>query len=62
MKFLRNSVDKIDAPNGLVWIVGIDADAEGAPLNKDDLSFLRGRGPAIILSHSPLVFDLIDDD
>jgi uncharacterized protein len=62
VKFLRNSPDKIDTPAGPMWIVGLDREADGESFVKKSLSFLTGKTPAIILSHSPLNFDLIDDN
>ena len=62
IKFLRNSIDRIDTPAGHVFIMGIDIDTNEESFNKEGLSFLAAKIPAIILSHSPLVFDLIDDN
>ena len=60
VKFLRNSLDRINTPAGPLWIIGLDRDADGESFGKENLSFLKEKIPAIILSHSPLVFDLID--
>ena len=62
VKFLRNSLDKINTPSGPIWIAGVDRETEGESFSKESLSFLTGKEPAIILSHSPLNFDLIDDN
>jgi predicted MPP superfamily phosphohydrolase len=62
IKFLRNSPDKIDTPAGPVWIVGLDREADGGSFSEENLSFLKGKVPAIILSHSPLTFDLIGNN
>ena len=60
-KFLRNSVDRIETINGPLWIGGIDNEGD-AFFSKETLSFLNDKGPIIILSHSPLIFDLLDWD
>jgi uncharacterized protein len=62
VKFLRNSVDRIDTPAGPVWIAGIEGERGNTSFSEQNLSFLKGKVPAIVLSHSPLVFDLIDDN
>ena len=62
IKFLRNSLDKINTPAGPMWIAGLDIEAVGGSFSEESLSFLTGKEPAIILSHSPLTFDLIDDN
>jgi predicted MPP superfamily phosphohydrolase len=62
VKFLRNSLDKIVTPAGPMWIVGIDREADGGSFNEERLSFLMGKVPAIILSHNPLAFDLMDNN
>jgi uncharacterized protein len=54
VKFLRNSVERINLPNGLqVSIGGIDAEANDHFEINDD---------GIVLSHSPLAFDRLDND
>jgi uncharacterized protein len=45
-----------------LWIGGVDREADGRSFNKECLLFLTGKEPVIILSHSPLVFDLINDN
>ena len=62
VRFLKDSVDVVRFPNGVLRIEGMDG--EGGNI------FLLGKGivssdrkiPSIILSHSPLNFDLIQDD
>ncbi len=62
IKFLKNSIDRIDTPDGPVWIVGIDRDADRGSFRKENLSSLTEKTPALILSHNPFVFDLIDEN
>lgn len=62
IKFLRNSFDRIDTQNGMVWIGGLDGVRNDVlPDNLRTFS-PKGKEPAILLSHSPLAFDLIDEN
>jgi len=51
--FLKNSVEKISLPEGAVLIGGIDGSEEGD---------IGGINVAIMLSHNPLIFEIMDDD
>jgi predicted MPP superfamily phosphohydrolase len=62
IKFLRNSLDRFDTLAGLMWIGGVEKGRDDVSFSEQNLSLLKGKEPAIILSHSPLVFDLIDDN
>ena len=62
IRFLRNSVERINVPGWSAWIGGIDAEGEDPLSLQGSLAFLKGKEPAIVLSHSPLVFDFIDDE
>jgi uncharacterized protein len=62
VKFLRNALDRIDTRAGSMWIAGIEGERGNTSFSEQSLSFLKGKVPAIVLSHSPLVFDLIDDN
>jgi predicted MPP superfamily phosphohydrolase len=52
VKFLRNNKAEINLPDGLLTIAGVD--------EKDEDSGYDIKGADIILSHSPLFFDTID--
>jgi uncharacterized protein len=62
IKFLRNSSDKIDTSQGPVWIYGIDREADGEWFSAKTVAELKGKTPSIVLSHSPLAFNLIDEN
>jgi predicted MPP superfamily phosphohydrolase len=58
--FLRNSVEHITLPQGDIVIGGVEFPAE-YPLGADwSLAFVRKTAPAIILSHSPLLFNSLN--
>lgn len=62
VKFLRNSLDGIVTPNGPLWIGGVDGGRDSISFSEENVLFLKGKKPAIVLSHSPLVFDAIDNN
>lgn len=65
VKFLRNSCDRVDVGQDSTLICGIDGRQANEPLSPEVVKRLQGQikgKGAIILSHSPLVFDLIDGD
>jgi predicted MPP superfamily phosphohydrolase len=57
VRFLRNSSDSMTLPDGHMKIYGIDIEEEDDKDKKID-----ERGPAIILCHSPLGFDRLDNN
>jgi predicted MPP superfamily phosphohydrolase len=60
--FLRNNIDIINLPDGSVSIAGI-TDEDGSAINLKGTSLGRsGKVPTIILSHSPLSFELFSDN
>lgn len=62
VRFLKNSFEQVNLPDGAFWIGGLDRDAE-LPFSSDRISLPeKVKEPAIILSHSPLAFDLLDED
>jgi predicted MPP superfamily phosphohydrolase len=61
VKFLKNSSEVIELPNGSILVGGIDLEGENTLLLKEKMRSFQDHFPAIILSHSPLIFDLIDD-
>lgn len=61
--FLRNSMDIIRTHRGNVWIGGIDSESRDIALSQKGLFFLnKNQEPVILLSHSPLIYDYIEDD
>lgn len=64
VRFLRNSIDKVQTARGEVLIIGVDEGLPSTLKNIDELFAAEKAGasasPAIILSHSPLFFDKID--
>ncbi|MEW5976204.1 MAG: metallophosphoesterase [Acidobacteriota bacterium] len=56
VRFLRNSVERIDLPGGSLWLGGMDPYESGVFL-KRKLDQLPADQPLLILSHSPLGFD-----
>ncbi len=62
VKFLRNSLDRIVTPNGSLWIGGIDGGTDSISFFEENVSFLKGKEPVILLSHSPLIFDLLNNN
>jgi predicted MPP superfamily phosphohydrolase len=62
VKFLRNSVERINFPNGAIWIGGIDQGYLKQFFFEEKFSSLKESAPAIILAHNPLAFDAIDEN
>jgi len=62
VRFLRNELVEIDIGRGSVWIGGIDLEGELPFVSENSISHLEGTAPAIILSHDPLNFELLDED
>ncbi len=60
VKFLRNSMDKLSLPNGDIWIGGIDLEGNPNSISGARLCFLKDKSPAIILCHTPFIFDYIE--
>lgn len=60
--FLRNEMEMLSLQTGVVWVGGIDKEFNRPFSPELKLDFLGDRGPAIILSHSPLAFDLVNRD
>ena len=58
VRFLRNSSESLKLPEGSVIIAGIDTEDE---TSSDDI-ILSDLNSSKVLSHSPLSFDLINDD
>ena len=60
IRFLRNKVERVSLPDGDIWFGGIDQFADASFAFNEKMPYLKENPPAIILSHSPLIFDLID--
>jgi predicted MPP superfamily phosphohydrolase len=62
VRMLRNDMEKINLDEGPVWIGGIDLEGGAAFLSKKKNLFWKEKAPAIILSHNPVNFELVDED
>lgn len=62
VKFLRNEMERVSLSEGYALFGGIDPGAELFYNSNEILCFLKEKTPAIILSHNPLIFNLIDKD
>jgi uncharacterized protein len=60
--FLRNSTETVRLPRGPIQISGIDSYDEEELSPSQRRQILGSKGPAIILSHSPLLFGLFGKD
>lgn len=62
VRFLRNAIVQAAFPNGEACLGGIDPESSLSDVAGMPASFLKDKTPAIILSHSPLIFDAMDKD
>jgi len=65
VKFLRNTCGEVAVRSDSTMICGVDGRQTDEPISPDVVKYLQSmtKGRAdIILSHSPLVFDLIDSN
>ena len=62
VKFLRNEMERVSLLDGYAWFGGSDPEAEPLYIFNEKMCFLKEKTPAIILSHNPLIFDLMDKD
>ena len=60
--FLRNSSETVYLSEGSLMISGIESYDEDEPAPAQKLKILTRKEPAIILSHSPLLFSLFEKD
>lgn len=60
VKFMRNEMELVSLPDGYAWFVGSDPEAELNYIPNEKWGGLEEKTPAIILSHNPLIFNLID--
>ncbi|MBW1853522.1 MAG: metallophosphoesterase [Deltaproteobacteria bacterium] len=61
VRFLRNEMELDSLPDGYAWLGGSDPGAEFNYITNGGIRFLEEKTPSIILSHSPLIFDLVFD-
>jgi uncharacterized protein len=62
VRFLRNQLEVMHFPEGDLGVLGV-MDEDGDPsMVRKNLADWRRRGPIVALSHSPLNFDLLEDD
>ena len=61
IRFLRNEIEQVSLPDGYAWLGGSDPEAEFNYITNEGIRFLEEKTPSIILSHSPLIFDLVFD-
>ena len=62
VRFLRNAIAQAAFPNRDACLGGIDPESSLNDVAGMPASFLKDKTPALILSHSPLIFDSIDKD
>jgi predicted MPP superfamily phosphohydrolase len=62
VRFLKDKLEQVHLPGGTLTVVGLDAEGGAPPNESDRFPRLDVRGPSIILSHSPLVFDSVPTD
>lgn len=58
IRFLRNSSELVSTDSGSIHVYGIDSTDSEA----DENTKVTVETPAIVLSHSPMEFDMVDDD
>ena len=63
VRFLRNSLEPVNFTGGKLYIAGIDGESD-LPFNFEGypVSFGHEDVPAIVLSHSPLIFERLDNE
>jgi hypothetical protein len=62
VRFLKDSMELVRLPEGILRIEGVDGEGGNIFSPKKTFASLDGKIPTIILSHSPLNFDLISDN
>jgi hypothetical protein len=60
--FLRDSSKRVMTENGSFWIGGLERKEQEADMPLRYFSFLKDSQPAIILCHSPMIFDLFHEN
>jgi len=62
VKFLRNEMERVKLTDRHFWLGGIDLEAEHHFRSDGEIAFMGDLTQAIILSHNPFAFDLIDEN
>jgi len=62
VKFIRNNLEKIEIQGMALWIGGLDGEGDRDPAIVQLVTGWKEKKPALILSHDPLNFDLLDKD
>lgn len=62
VRFLRNTAERVELPEGHMWIGGTDVAPEHRLISINTILPRREDAPVIFLSHSPLAFDHVDED
>lgn len=62
VRFLKDSMDAVRLPQGMLRIGGFDGEGENAFSRSKEFTTLNNNTPRIILSHNPLNFDLIGEN
>jgi uncharacterized protein len=62
LHFLRDSAEQVMTENGSFWIAGLERKEQEADMPLRYFSFLKDNQPAIILCHSPMIFDHFDEN
>lgn len=62
VRFLKDSWDELAFQEGRIWIGGIDAEDRDADLPNGRALGFPGGMPGIVLSHSPLQFDQLNEN
>jgi predicted MPP superfamily phosphohydrolase len=57
VQFLRNTVDSVILPNGILRIGGFDDQGNNSLSKEEETSLFLGPAPDILLSHKPFIFD-----
>ena len=62
VRFLKDSMDAVRLPEGMLRIGGFDGEGENAFSRSKAFTKLNDHTPSIVLSHNPLNYDLIRED
>lgn len=62
VRFLRNTLEKVNLQGESFWIGGMDLEGERPFVSKNRFQAWQRKEPTIILSHNPLNFELLADD
>ena len=62
VRFLSNTTERIRLPEGDIWVTGLSVGLENYFFSKNSNPFPEGHLPAIVLSHEPQAFDLLNNN